>query len=135
LRGKLIADVDDAFSLVPPDEETLEVVVEHLCCEVGDDECQPKVLQEDGSEADDGDPLVRGHPLPHVPPVSEVEVDQLEILCLVVALVDLEMLEEFLVGYVVQSTQGILEELPRLLLLLVQGGEGRLGFTHIIKNQ
>lgn len=73
---------------MPPVEKGLEVVVEHEGCEGGDCEHQPVVVENHGSETDNGNPFVGCHLLPHVPVVAQVEVDEVHIFGGVVALVD-----------------------------------------------
>jgi len=76
LCGELEAEVEDAVLAVPPVEKGLEVVVEHEGCECGDREHEPVVVEDQGRETDDGDPLVGCHFFPHVPVVAQVEVDE-----------------------------------------------------------
>lgn len=86
---------------VPPDEEALEVVIKHLHGEVGDDEGEVEIVKEYWSDAQNGYPFVGCHLFPHKPTVPQVDVDEVQILALVVAVVYREVLEELLVADVV----------------------------------
>lgn len=86
---------------VPPDEETLEVVIKHLHGEVGDNEGEVEIVKEYWSDAQNGYPFVGCHLLPYKPSVAQVDVDEVQILALVVAVVYREVFEELLVANVV----------------------------------